>query len=823
MVRSLTAVAALLLFSNGCREPVTSDRILLVTIDTLRADRLGYAGYEVDTPNLDALAAEGAVFTQAVTSAPLTLPSHATILSGLYPIAHRTRANGTFRVPDDVETVAETLKANGYATAAFVGAFVLDSRFGLEQGFDVYDDDLPEESDVHKAYYAERRAEVVVSRALEWIRAHENERFFVWVHVFDPHAPHNAPSPFAERYPGRDYDAEIAYTDAALGPLFRAVEGVDDADRAAIVVTADHGEGLGEHGESTHALFIYDATMRVPLVLSGPGIPRGRHVQTQVRTADVAPTLLEFAGIEPAVSMDGVSLFRALSGEEPPRAAYGESFVPRFGFGWSELRFLRTDRYKFIDAPRKELYDLTEDPKELKNLWSESSPPEALALAEELSVLASSDEIVSSTRELDEETARRLESLGYVARTDGGNARGPLPDPKDRVRIYERLQNVLSLDLSPDEAIAEYRDILSLEPGNALARQRLAHTLVEQRRYQEAVTEYRELQRVSEVDTQGYENLAVALLLMNEVEQALDVTAQGIEKTPWDPEMHVLRGEALESAGRLEDALASYRKAIELRPEDGRNFWRRGAIRLKLGDGEGAEDDLRGALDRDPELWNARLALTRRLAQTGRADEAERLLEEVSGDASSSADWNAGLAEIELARGDVAKARALLEEARSEDPENVRVLALLGPLYGRDGDLPKAAVTLQRAIALGETGPDVRRNLGLVYLGQGKVDAAIAELRAASEGAPSDAAVWFSLGNAYARAGRFPEAVEALETSVALDPRGDAIFNLAVAYRQAGKRRESAEAYRQFLALGVMDEARRAEAERRVAELESSR
>ncbi|MGH9318950.1 MAG: sulfatase-like hydrolase/transferase, partial [Vicinamibacteria bacterium] len=797
-----------------------ADRILLVTVDTLRWDRLGYAGHDVETPNLDALAASGAVFTGAVSAAPLTLPSHATILSGLYPTSHQTRNNGTFRVPEGVETVAETLKQAGYGTGAFVGAFVLDSRFGLEQGFDHYDDELPEENAVHKAYYPERRAEEVVSRALAWVRAHEDEKLFLWVHVFDPHAPHNPPSPFAERYGERVYDAEIAYTDHALGPLFGEIQSGERGKNAAVLVTADHGESLGEHGESTHALFVYDATMRVPLIVKAPGVAPGSRVETQVRTVDIAPAILELAGVERKDSLDGVSLLGYLRGEEAPRTAYGESFVPRLNFNWSELRFLRTDRYKLIDAPRRELYDLETDPGEETNLWKDPPPAEARDLLRELESLKASEATgIASTIALDEETARRLESLGYIAGAPPRREGAELPDPKDRVEVYERLQDLLGReDLTAEEAIAEYRDILALEPENALARNRLANTLAEERRYEEAVGEFRALMRVSEVDSQGVENLGVALLLLDEVEEALAVTEAAVQETPWDPDLQVLRGEALERAGRPREALGAYERALEIQPEDAENYWRRGAVLLKVGEDARAEEDFRKAIDADPDLEPARIALSRRLSQTGRVEEARKLLEEASKGGETSPEWKAGLAEAEIAAGNLEKARALLEEARAEDPDNARVLALLGPLYGRGGELEKAAATLQRAISLGETAAELRRNLALVYLRQGKLEGAIRELLAASETAPGDARVWFSLGNAYLRARRPSSAAEALEKSLALEPGGEeALFNLALAYDQVGNRSLAAEAYRRFLATGVEDETRRREAERRLA------
>jgi choline-sulfatase len=835
MRRSVLLVGGVGLFclTASCnRPPRPVDRILLVTIDTLRADHVGYAGHDVETPNLDALAASGAAFTDAVSAAPLTLPSHATILSGLYPTHHGTRNNGTFHLPAEVSTVAERLKPAGYRTAAFVGAFVLERRFGLDQGFDLYDDDLPEENPVHKAYYPERRAEVVVSRALEWIHTHENEKFFLWVHVYDPHMPNNAPSPYAERYPDSPYDAEIAYTDAALGPLFDAVRAGDGGSRSAILVTADHGESLTEHGESTHGLFVYDATMRVPLVLDAPGVAPGRRVERQVRTVDIAPTLLELGGVEPEPPLDGVSLFRVLEDENAaPKTAYGESFVPRFNFNWSELRFLRTDRYKLIDAPRKELYDLKADPGELTNLWSESPPPEARALLRQLQSLEAAEPAgAGQTMELDEETARRLKSLGYMSQTapqTRGAQASELADPKDRVDVYERFQTLLAAtDLTPAETLAAYREILKLEPGNTLARKMIASLLAEEGRYDEAIAAFRELLLTSEVDSKGLENLSVALLIQNRVDEAISVTQSAVARSPWDPDLHVLAGEALERGNRLDDALRAYAKAVQIEPNDAKNYWRRGAVLVKLGERDRAEEDFRHALEVDPRLEPARLALARSLAQAGRPGEARRVLDEApeTAGAKRSPDWKAGLAEAELAEGNPAGALALLEEARAEAPENTRVLALLGPIYGEKGDFAKAAATLEKAISLGEKGPEVRRNLGLAYLRQGKVSNAIDALRAATEEAPRDAALWFGLGNAYLRAGRSREAVDALKRSVELDPtRDEALFNLGLAYDQAGDKASSAATYRRFLASGASDPARRAAAESRIRTLELGR
>ena len=768
-------------------------------------------GGGVATPNLDRLASSGAVFTQAITTAPITLPAHSSILSGLYPTSHGTRFNGIFRLPDEVETVAETLKGEGYATGAFIGAFVLDRRFGLEQGFDLYDDDLPDENTVNPTHFAERRAEEVVTRALRFIEAHKQERFFVWVHVYDPHLPHNAPSPYAERYPGRDYDAEVAYTDASLGPLLDAV----DDDQTAVIVIGDHGEGLGDHGESSHTLFVYDSTMKVPLLVKAPGVPPGTRVDRQVRSVDVAPTILELAGVSPGGPIDGVSLLGQWGQESNEElSAYGETFGTLYQFNWSELRFLRKDGFKFIEAPRPELYDLRADPGETKNLWSESPSEVGKRFRRELARVVKAEK-EAAAEPVDEETKRRLESLGYVASAPRKNS-GGLPDPKDRVEIFDRLQDLLAPGVPAEEQIRGFREILALEPDNILAQKRIAGVLAEEGRLEEAVSEYQRLLRIAEFDTKDWENLVSALLLLNRAEEALVLTEQALAEFPWYHELQVLRGEALEKAARLDEALSAYTKAIELRPEISENYWRRGTVARKLGDTEGAERDFRESLARDATFQEGRLALGRLLTETGRPAEALELLGEAG-----SASMKAGLAEALLASDRYDEARALLEEALRLEPDNTRALALLGPVYGRAGELSLAAKTLERALALGETSPEIRRNLALVYLKQGKPERAVAELQKASEDAPTDASIWFSLGNAFLRAKNGNRAAQAFEKALELRPDWpEATFNLALAYQIGGQRKKAADTYRRFLSsAGSADPAKRAEAEKRLAAL----
>jgi arylsulfatase A-like enzyme/tetratricopeptide (TPR) repeat protein len=804
-----SALALLLLYGCGRRAPVA--RILLVTIDTLRWDRLGYMGYDVATPNLDRLAQSGAIFTQAISSAPITLPAHSSILSGLYPTSHGARFNGIFRLSDEIETVAESLKREGFATGAFVGAFVLDRRFGLAQGFDVYDDELPG-GNSDTLQFAERRGEEVVARAMAFIEERREDRWFVWVHLYDPHLPHDAPAPYAERYPDRAYDAEIAYTDAALEPLLAAA----NDEETAVIVIGDHGEGLGEHGESSHTLFVYDSTMRVPLLVKAPGVEAGTRVEGQVRSVDVAPTILQLGGASSEATMDGSSLLAPSASEgEGDLAAYGETFGTLYQFHWSELRFLRRDGFKFIEAPRPELYDLGSDPGETRNLWSHDSPPEiGKRLRRELDRAAKAEK-ESPVGAIDEETKRRLESLGYVASSTRART-GVLPDPKDRVDIFERTQKLLARDVPPEAQIEGFREILALEPENLMARKRIAGLLAQQGRLEEAVTEYQNVLRVAEFDTKDWENLLSALLLLDRSDEALALLDRALSEFPWHDDLQVLKGEALEESGQLAEARGAYAKAIELSPGEAENYWRRGTLSLKLDDDAGAERDFRESLDRDPSFEEGRLALSRLLSETGRQAEAIGLL----GDAGT-AGAKAALAEAHIASSRYDEAKALLEEALALEPENTRALALMGPLYGRAGDLAAAAKTLEKAVALGETSPEIRRNLALVYSQQGRLPKAIAELQKASEEAPSDASIWFALGNAQLRSGNGRHAVPAFEKALELKSDWpEATFNLALAYQSSGQPKKAAELYRRFLSTSG-DAERRAEAEKRLAALES--
>jgi arylsulfatase A-like enzyme len=434
----------LLVFPAACAEPdrPVPDRVVLVTIDTLRADHVGcYGSQHARTPVLDTLAAAGVRFTAAVSPAPLTLPSHASLLTGLDPPGHGVRHNSIHRLADGLPTLAEHAQAAGFASAAFVGSLVLDRRFGLARGFAAYDDRMQGHSS-RLAGFAERPADRVVDAALAWLER-APQRFLLWVHFYDPHADHIPPKGFAAAFASHPYDGEIAFADLQLGRLLDGVRARFGGDGLLVAVTSDHGESLGEHGERTHSYTVYDATQRIPLILAGTGIPRGKVVDAPVGLVDVAPTLLAAIRAAPLPDSDGRDLAPLLAGgPAPARTLYVETLATWLDYGWSPLVGLRTDAFKYIRAPRRELYDLRSDPGELHDVAA-ASPEIVERLDADLERHLERGRRVAETVEVGAEDRARLESLGYVvpAAAAGGARpdRGEGPDPKDEMSLLERV------------------------------------------------------------------------------------------------------------------------------------------------------------------------------------------------------------------------------------------------------------------------------------------------------------------------------------------------------------------------------------------------
>jgi len=591
--------------------PSESPNLLLITVDTLRADHLGVYGYAgAKTPNIDRLGRAGRLFSRAFAHVPLTLPSHISLLTGLLPLRHGVRDNG-YRFTSAAPTLAESLKKGGFRTAAFVGSFPLDSRFGLDRGFEVYDDLYGSRNAVRDLSFVERKADDVAARAAAWIGEHKDERFFAWVHFFDPHAPYEPPSPFEEDFKGREYDGEIAYTDAIIGKLLARLEEWRLTERTLVILTADHGESLGEHREATHGIFIYDATLHVPLIFHQPKRwPRGAVVADQVGLADVAPTALELAGLPAERGMQGISLARLLdkgtSGPERPQ--YVESVAAMLDRNWAPLQGIRTGDWKYIDAPQPELYDLKADPGETDNL-AERNAVQAKRLREALRTLIQSlapagAKPAPAVR--DKETRDKLASLGYISgRIPGaGKVR---PDPKTMIDLDNLFNEAMNASETGalEAADGMYREVLEKQPTFTMGYEYAAYNLFKMGRLEDAVALLKkavalDLATVSLVSRLGlYEQEA------GRPEDSAATLEKAVRLDPTYAEAYNYLGVTNFKLGRTAEAVEMFKKAIALDPDYALAFNNLGNGHLAAPDYRAAEEAYKKAIALDPNLASA--------------------------------------------------------------------------------------------------------------------------------------------------------------------------------------------------------------------------
>ncbi len=550
--------------------------VVLFTLDTLRADRVHCYGYEdVATPALDALAAEGVRVADAVSVVPMTLPAHATIMTGDYPPRHGVRDNGTYRLTAHRETLAERLKAQGYSTAAFIAAFVLDRRYGLDQGFDVYDDAITPEQGAPggEPLNPQRRGNVVVDSATRWLKAHEESAsdrpFFMWIHLFDPHTPYAPPEPYKTRYARNPYDGEVAFLDRQVGRFVDRLRELDLLDKTVIAIVGDHGEGLGDHGESTHSLLIYESTISVPMIFHSPAIIRGGQVVDGrvAATIDVAPTLLDLLGLD-AGGHDGESLLK--NAVDPDRAVYVETLAPKLNHGWSPLYALRRHRDKYIDAPTPEYYDLNSDPGEQHNLWA-GDHGETEVLAEHLAALMESFDRVEHAEgadvELDRGAIEKLAALGYV-RGRVVEDDESLLDPKDMIAQWDsRMEraNALVNARRPHEAIPLLNSLLQISPGDPSLWSLLSTAQGQASQLDAAITSRMRAIELQPNDAGAWVTLANMQLVKGDID-AWNVSLLEAERI--EPELGaIFMARALRAmyAGRYEDALAH---CLEARTRD---------------------------------------------------------------------------------------------------------------------------------------------------------------------------------------------------------------------------------------------------------------
>jgi arylsulfatase A-like enzyme/Tfp pilus assembly protein PilF len=658
---------------GGDARPVN---LLIVSIDTIRADRLGSYGYRLArTPYLDALAARGLRFSQASTVMPLTLPAHTSLLTGTFPAFHGVRDNGGFYLAEEHVTLAESLAGHGYRTGAFVGSFVLDSRWGLDQGFEYYFDNFDLSGPSTAALdEIQRPGEEVVGQAIEWLGRDASRPFFAWVHLYDPHTPYAAPAAFQTQLPptlDSAYDAEIAYTDHQVGRLIDHLAATGESNRTVIVVVGDHGESLGGHHEETHGFFLYDGTLQIPLIIAGPRVP-ARTVDDQVRIVDVMPTVLELLGRSVPPAVQGVSLMAVAAGARPDLLAFSETWFPRYHYGWSELMAVRDGRYKFILAPRRELYDLQTDPAEAHDLSNEQrSRADALesALKAMLARVSHTGPPVQRQR-IDPDAEARLRALGYVGSSGSGRDDAPdkrRHDPKDRIGLYNDLRAATADSGAGriDQAIVKVKRVLSEDPEVIEGHTLLGTLYSKAERFKEAVASYQAALRLDP----EHDGAAFGLAL------------------------------AYKNLGDFDAAETGFKRAKQLDPRTGKVRWQLADISMQRGRFGEAEAELLDALKLTVDRPSFLLKLGECYIEMKRYDEAETRIKAALAEQGRLplAHYDLGL--IHEARGQNAEAMAAYEAELRDHPGTAAASLNLGKLLDAAGRPAEAFARFRESVA----------------------------------------------------------------------------------------------------------------------------
>ena len=718
------ALCAVLAFACAPAEERPA-RVLLVTIDTLRADHVGaYGARGAHTPTLDALAQGGVRFDAAISPVPLTLPSHATLMTGLDPDRHGVRHNAVFTLAPEIPTLAERMREAGFGTAAFVGAFVLDHRFGLARGFDRYDDRIGDRrSGAAVVGFAERNAGEVVDAFLGWL-ADAPDPFFAWVHLYDPHARYDPPAGFSLGFPGRPYDGEIAYVDAQLGRLLEALGRRFDPAGTLIIVTADHGESLGEHGESTHSYSVYDATQRVPMIWNGPGFRGGRAVPDVVRLADVAPTLLATLGAAPFAETNGRDLRVVARSGAFSEPAYSETLATHFDYGWSALFSVRNEQWRYIRAPQPELYDVQADPAERRNVVAEK-PDIARELDAWIEARRASARPLGARGGLSSDERERLQALGYVAgAANAQDADLSGADPKQRLAVLQALDRAETLGEAKRWAEA-YAVLAPFQENGAMFLSIRGSFAVNAGLYEVGERDIRAALE-AEPDRPDYLNiLALARERRGDDAGASDLYHHLLEIDPNDASASTALGRLAEARRDQAEAERQYRRAIEQRPGSAEPIWRLAALRMEQGDLEIAGALLAEAPDPPDPVLALRVAAVE--MDAGRTESASARLEKGLAKGDLPAPFAPAAATILEAGGRLAAALRVYESALAAMPDAWQMkngVAWCSTLLGRD--LDRALELAQQASRASNGTPSVLDTLASVQLRRGEPKAALA-------------------------------------------------------------------------------------------------
>jgi arylsulfatase A-like enzyme/tetratricopeptide (TPR) repeat protein len=725
---------------------VDKPNVVLITLDTTRADHLGcYGDRDARTPTLDALARRGVLFEQAATPVPLTQPSHSSIMTGFYPPYHGVRVNGVTALGQTQTTLAEALSRQGYETGAFVGAFVLDGRWGLNQGFGEYDDkfDMTKFKRLDLAG-VQRPGNEVMDAALAWLKGHSRAPFFAWIHLYDAHTPYEPPEPlfseFRSRGPAGLYDGEIAFADQQVARCLGWLRSAGLAEKTIVVVLGDHGEGLGSHGEGTHGFFVYDSVLHVPFIVATPFRElEGVRVKSQVSLVDVFPTVLALAGIETRDKVHGRSLLPLMRNPQGRETAYAycESMTPSLQFGWSALHCLRSERYKLIQAPRPELFDLSADPGEQTNIF-DRNPAVARRLGRELDrlmALTSRDAPAPEAVDLDKETAERLAALGYVGgvapprEPEAGSQ--PLADPKDKVAVFNEVLRAGEL-MSREEyapAAEALEAALDKEPSMPQPMLMLGTCYTELGRRQEAKAQFDRVLKEDPQSVQGLVGLANILMEDGKTEDVVTLCKRTLSLDETNTQAYALLGDVYIGRHQPSQALPYLEKAVEIQPKLTQNRLNLAACLIDVKQLARAEATLQEIVRQNPKFPGAQ--------------------------------FNLGVLYEEQGRTDAARSAYSVEV--KNHPRSFRARFNLGKLLSRSGDWAGSIDEMREVMRIAPERPE-----GYLFLARGLLHekAPLDEVqRLAERGlglahAPDvEAFGWFLMADVYSRRGQ-PERIE---------------------------------------------------------------
>ncbi|MFB0564690.1 MAG: sulfatase-like hydrolase/transferase [Candidatus Aminicenantaceae bacterium] len=620
-------------------QKIEKSNIVLITLDTTRADHLPCYGYSgVKTPHLDSLARQGIVFEQCTASSPLTLPSHVSMMTGMYATYHSVRINGNTALSDEQTTIAEVLSGQGYQCGAFIAAFVLDGRWGLKQGFQHYDDKFDLRKYKHIDLGAiQRPGNQVMDAALAWLEEQKGKPFFAWIHLYDPHSPYEPPEPYYSEYSHQGlsglYDGEIAFMDEQIGRCVSWLEKNGLSKNTMIILIGDHGEGLGSHGEGTHGYFIYEYAVHVPLLIITP-FPelQGQRATSQVRIVDIFPTIMEIAAVTPPAETHGRSLLPLMfrPQKEEDGFAYAESMSPNIQFGWSSLHSLRTTQYKYIDTPKAELYDLTRDPDEQTNLLRQY-PDIAREMKDTLNRLMEETSRGAPTPQaanLDKETIEKLSALGYigapVATKKASGEAGPLADPKDKFQVFQAVTAAggMVLEQKYSEAVVKLESALQEEPMIPQALLVLSTCYVELGRTEEAKAKLDLLLKEDPENISALISMANILLEESKDEDVIALCKQALSVDERSTQAHMLIGEIYLGQLKYSEALPYLEKAVEIQPKVIRSRLTLGACLLGFKQYDRAEVEFKQVVQEAPKCPLAYFNLGLLYEETGRLEEA---------------------------------------------------------------------------------------------------------------------------------------------------------------------------------------------------------